>query len=112
MDQAKPGCADQNFFLDWQISQELKIAFRTNRPRVLHGLGREVFVGRGALWIDIKPHRLIMVSADHNRSMMPDPLNRLMRSWAVIDEIAQTPEVIKALLERLRGQRDCREYLK
>jgi hypothetical protein len=39
-----------------------------------------------------------MVSADHSRSMTPDPLNHLMRSRPVIDEIAQAPEVIKALL--------------
>jgi hypothetical protein len=39
-----------------------------------------------------------MVSADHSRSMMPDPLNHLMRSQPVIDEFAQAPQLIEGLL--------------
>jgi hypothetical protein len=98
VDQIKPRCPDQNFFLNQLISQEFEITWRADRPRVSHGLGCEVFVGGGTLRINIEPDRLIMVSADRIRSVMPDPLNHLMRSGPVIDEIAQAPELIKALL--------------
>jgi hypothetical protein len=57
-----------------------------------------VFVGEGTLRINIEPYRLIMVSADQSRSMIPDPLNHLVRSRAVIDKVAQAPELIEALL--------------
>jgi hypothetical protein len=57
-----------------------------------------VFVGGGTSRINIESHRLIMVSADHSRSMMPDPLNHLMRSQPVIDEFAQAPQLIEGLL--------------
>ena len=100
MDEIKPRCPDQNLVLNRLASQEFEITLRAGRPRVAHGLGCEVFVGGGTLRINIEAHRLIMVSADHGRSMMPDPLNHLMRSRPVIDEIAQAPEVIKALLRK------------
>ena len=57
-----------------------------------------MLIGGGTLWINLEPHRVIMVSADHGRSILLDPLNHLVRSRAVIDQIAQTPEVIEALL--------------
>jgi hypothetical protein len=104
MDQIELLRPDHDFFLSGEVSQKRKIIFRADPLRVTYGFGRKVLVQKGALWINAEPYRVIVVSTNRGRGMVPDPLNHLMRSWTIVDKIAQTPElVIVVLRESFEG---------
>jgi len=97
MDQIELLGPNHDFFLNGEVSKKRKIIFRADPLRVTHGLGCKALVWKGALWINAEPNRMIMVPTNRGRSMVPDPLNHLMRSWAIVDKIAQAPELVIAL---------------
>ncbi len=98
MDEIEPLGPNHDFSLSGEVSQKRKVIFLADPLRVLHGFGCKVLVRKGALWINAKPYRVIMVSTNRSRSMVPDPLNHLMRSWAIVDKIPYTPELVIVLL--------------
>jgi hypothetical protein len=89
------GCIHLEFVVTGELSEERDVVFRADFLGETERLSRKSLEGRGALGIYGESDCIVMITAYGDRRDSFHPLDDLMRSWPIVHQIANAPELVK-----------------
>jgi hypothetical protein len=95
VNQIETGCIHLELVVAGERSEERDVVFCANVLCETERLSRKSLEGRGALGIYGESDCIVMITAYGDRRDSFHPLDDLMRSWPIVHQIANAPELVK-----------------